>query len=301
MFSGTALCTYRGHSEMVCDIAWSPDGMMIASGSYDQTVQVWSPTTGETLAVREGAGWLGTVTWSPDGTRLASTLESDEGNRVEIWEVQTGKRERLLGEFLGEVGDVSWSPDGLSLAACSWGGEVQMYTVATGEGGVIYTFDNNPGYAYAVDWSFDGAFLAASGDYGMVVVFQRHDWNPLLLLSPQRARVNDLAWLPRRYSLAAGDGNDICIWNVGTGETEAIYQGHTKTVFSVAASPDGHYLASGSGWDQAVHVWDLTTAQHLATFEGYSSQFHALAWSSDSTCLAFATEDDAITVMRVIE
>lgn len=303
MHSRTEICRYRGHSATVCDIAWSPDGTMIASGGDDQTVQIWSPTTGKTLAVREGAGWIGTVAWSPDNTRLASTTSdsTQHKNVVEIWDVHTGARERLVGDFLAEVGDVSWSPDGSSLAACSWDGSVQVYTVATGEGGAIYTFDNNPGYAYAVDWSFDGAFLAASGDYGMVVVFQRHDWSPLLLTSPHRVMIDDLAWLPGRYSLAVSDGKDIRIWDIKTGETEAIYQGHTNVVFALSASPDGHYLASGSGWDHMVYVWDLTTAHPLLTLEGGANQLHAIAWSPDSTCLAFAAEDDAIMVLRVVE
>ena len=102
--------------------------------------------------------------------------------------MQTGRRERLVGDFLGEVGDVSRSPDGLSLAACSWGGEVQVYTVATGEGDVIYAFDNNPGFAYAVDWSFDGTFLAASGDNGTVVVFQAARLEPLASDEPAARR-----------------------------------------------------------------------------------------------------------------
>jgi WD40 repeat protein len=38
---GTLLYTYRGHSNWVRSVAWSPDGKRIASGSDDKTVQVW--------------------------------------------------------------------------------------------------------------------------------------------------------------------------------------------------------------------------------------------------------------------
>ena len=38
---GTPLLTYRGHSNYVYTLAWSPDGSRIASGSEDTTVQVW--------------------------------------------------------------------------------------------------------------------------------------------------------------------------------------------------------------------------------------------------------------------
>ncbi len=45
----TALLTYRGHSDFISAIAWSPNGKYIASGSWDHTVQVWDAQNGATL------------------------------------------------------------------------------------------------------------------------------------------------------------------------------------------------------------------------------------------------------------
>src|SRR5258708_36729749 len=69
----TALYTYRGHSAGVMGVAWSPDGTRLASGSDDNTVQVWDAATGghvytyrgHVVAVRGAA-------WSPHSTRIAS-------------------------------------------------------------------------------------------------------------------------------------------------------------------------------------------------------------------------------------
>ena len=46
---GTTLSTYSAHLNAVGALAWSPDGSLVASASYDKTVQVWDPVTGHRL------------------------------------------------------------------------------------------------------------------------------------------------------------------------------------------------------------------------------------------------------------
>jgi WD40 repeat protein len=82
----TALYTYRGHTDHVVTVAWSPDGTRIASGSNDGTAQVWDAANGGNgYTYRGHVGRVNTVAWSPDGTRIAS---GSADQTVQVWQVQ---------------------------------------------------------------------------------------------------------------------------------------------------------------------------------------------------------------------
>jgi len=152
--SRTESCRYRGHSATVCDIAWSPDGTMIASGSYDQMVQIWGPTTGETLAVREGAGWNSMVAWSPDGSVIASVSQD---HTLQVWECLSGQlRYQQLSAWNRPMLKVAWSPDGTYLAVASSAGE--LLDGRTGE--LIRKFGPRSAGMDRIVWSPKGTHLA---------------------------------------------------------------------------------------------------------------------------------------------
>jgi WD40 repeat protein len=98
------------HGNWINRIAWSPDGRLLASPSYDRTIRIWDAAQGKCVAVLEGhESVVFSVTWSPDGQRLAS-CSADETTR--IWNTKTWKKLTVLGKYESEVLTVVWSPDG---------------------------------------------------------------------------------------------------------------------------------------------------------------------------------------------
>ena len=78
----------------------------------------------------------------------------------------------------------------------------------------------------------------------------------------------------------------------------ATLEGHKQQVFSVAYSPDGKTLASGSN-DKTIKLWDVKTGKERATFEGHTEGVQSVAYSPDGKTLASGGEDKTIKLWDI--
>lgn len=85
--SGKRLRTFSGHRHLVLSLAFSPNGKLLASGSYDETLKLWNPATGALRQSLPVGGWVHSLQFSPDGSRLAGGLHHKE-QALRIWDVE---------------------------------------------------------------------------------------------------------------------------------------------------------------------------------------------------------------------
>ena len=82
----------------------------------------------------------------------------------------------------------------------------------------------------------------------------------------------------------------VRLWDVQSGECVRLFTGHHSTVYSLAFSPDGRSLSSGSE-DGAVMVWDLGSSQRIATLKGHTGPVWSMHYSGEGNVLASGSAD----------
>ena len=103
---------------------------------------------------------------------------------------------------------------------------------------------------------------------------------------------------PDSQVLATAIDQTICLWQVADGRQLAIYHGHQGWVQSLAFSPDGTTLASGSH-DHTIRLWNRQTGQCLKTLRGHTGGVQTLAFSPDGMTLASGSHDHSICLWQL--
>src|SRR5436305_14981266 len=85
---------------------------------------------------------------------------------------------------------------------------------------------------------------------------------------------------------------------VASAQPPSEFKGHTNFVYSVAFSPDGATLATGS-FDNTIKLWDFKTGKEKVTLKGHTSANYCVAFSPDVTLLTSASQDKTIRLWNV--
>ena len=265
--TGEELTFLTGHTGRVLSIAYSPDGLTLASGSEDKTIRFWDTQTGaHKFTLTQHKANVTALAFSPDGSRLVSG--SADGT-VHVWDAYTGNHKSTLpvSPENREAGitALTFSPDGSRFAS-----------------GETHKREQNRHYRHEETtktlrfWEIETRF----GQNQRLETLTHHGGVVSLAFSPDGSK----------FASASTDGT---IYLHSIGETEKTLPGHESGTQVLAFSPDSRTLAGGSK-DGPIYVWDTGTHQHFATLKGHSAIVSSVGFSHDGTTLISESEDGTI-------
>jgi WD40 repeat protein len=292
-----------GHTETVSDVAFSPDGRTLASGSVDRVIRLWDIRAEVERGRRIPALAPDSVrvAFSRDGETLAST---SDGEPVRLWDVATRRElEPPLAGHRGSVIDMAFSPDGETFGSAGLeDNKIRLWDLDSHEQ-IDRTLTGHS--ATALAFSPDGERFVSAG--AETESFEQEIW---LWDVDTRARVAripnasdyvyDLAFRRGgRIVASADDDMLIRLWDLHTEkQIRPALRGHTGSVYIVAFSPDGRMLASGG--DDTIRLWDVRTHREIEPpLSGHTGSVYDLAFSRNGRTLASVGDDRVIRLWDV--
>ncbi|BBX72076.1 nSTAND1 domain-containing NTPase [Mycolicibacterium psychrotolerans] len=259
--------TFRGHDGAVSSVAFTQDGTRIVSGSLDGTVRIWNAVFGLSIPANQGES-VNAVDFSPDNTKVAS---GGVDGTVKLWDTRTAALISTLGQPAAPgdaqhaINRLAYYANGDRIVSVSNDGQVLVWNTETGSATKLDIGPRREGMPVFMQPRMTGVavdpaekYIAAGGFDGLVRLW---DADSLRLLDVMSAQTTNTAGAVVPYQ-----------------------------VWSVAFSPDGAYLATGSGNDRfgdpqnLVQIWDV----HARRADG-----EPLRGASGQTVLAVDFVDDS--------
>jgi WD40 repeat protein len=295
----------EGHGKdllFVTDLAFSPDGQMLASSSIDSKVKLWSTNTGKCWKTFTGKQqWIWSVAFSPDGQTVAS---GGEDSTVNLWNIQTDECRVLPGHH-SWVWSLAFQPiptsslldkgsEGRILASASYDCSVRLWDTDTGE--CLNILQGHQHILTGVDFHPSGKILASSSFDRTIKIWDVETGECLKTLEGHTKEVSCLAFRGDGQILASGSNDrTIKIWNIRTGECLKTLRGHDQGIITVDFATDKNILATGDN-NQVLKLWDVDEGKCVKTWQGYTDFMLTTAISPDGRLLASGSSDKTVRI-----
>nr|MDZ8077109.1 serine/threonine-protein kinase [Nostoc sp. DedQUE01] len=258
----STLTEYSVVSSSVNALAFSPEGNILVSTNDEKNIKLWDLNTKKVIASLLGHSQVvKSVAFSPDGKILAS---ASDDKTIKLWDINTLTEICTLAGHSHAVKSVAFSPDGQILASGSWDKTVKLWNVNSGA--EICTLTGHQLQVNSVAFSSQGQILASASYDRTIRLWQINSQTEFK--------------------------NCPCYTLLG------ILSGHAWAVLTVAFSPDGKILATGSD-DKTIKLWEVYTGQEISTLSAHSWSVIGVAFTADGKTLISASWDKTVKLWRL--
>ncbi|MBI4606528.1 MAG: protein kinase, partial [Planctomycetes bacterium] len=279
--SGREPRALRGHEGEVMEVEFSHAGDVLLSGAWDNTLRLWNPHTGDRLLDAFCSAARHALRFSLDDRLLG--YSSDFRGEVLLWDVARAPALATLhGHARGNKGPfhVDVSPDGRLLASVGFDG-VRLWDLER-----LLELARLPleqGERASAVFHPRGGYIVTSGSRGLFRWPLRRvasEGGAVLQVGPPEGIVTSLA--PRQLEravfsaggshLAVHDGRSVAVLDLDAGTETLLREAHAN-MDTLALSPSGESLATGTWQGAGVRVWSTREGLMVAELPSAGSAF----------------------------
>ncbi|EUC54453.1 vegetative incompatibility protein HET-E-1, putative, partial [Rhizoctonia solani AG-3 Rhs1AP] len=282
-------------------VGHSPDGTLFAIHEYDLQYQISIIDTSSGHKVRslfhKDVGRISRVTFSPDGTRVASgTYDGD------IWVWHIGSEQQVVdsGEHQDSISEITFSHDGAHIVSGSENGIIRVWDAYSGQI-ALPLLVGHPDYVISIAVSFDNTKIVSGSPDHTICVWEMQNGRPVFdPIKRHTGTLHTVDFSPNNSFIVAGCTNMVCVWDSHTGQSLLAPLLHKDSIYSVAISPDSTYIAAGLSGG-TIQIWDVTSGKAISELStGSKSRVNMLTYSADGTRIISHSESNLEMTERLL-
>ncbi len=256
--SGNEMQRFDGHSQSVSNVAFSPDGQFIVTGSQDRRVKLWDLANGEEIRTFSGhEGGITSLNFSPNGQFL---LTSSFDDTARLWDVETGDEIKRFAGHTNGVTEADFSPDVRHVITCSSDKTVRIWSVqdhnsrVIDHGASVGTTSYSPDGAHIITGGRDSTVKfwdTTTGELTRTFVHNIGTITSTAMNADGTTLVtanSDNRLFLRDGKFESSDYRVIWVWNANTGANLLQIAVEGGILSGVILSPDSKTIISENGW-----------------------------------------------------
>jgi WD40 repeat protein len=283
------LASLKGHSDTVDAVAVSPDGTIIATGSFDKTIKLWDAAGKEVRTfggMQAHTGQILAVAFSPKGDQLAS---GSADNTAKIWDIPTSTPSKTFAHS-GAVNRVAVAADGKTFALAGADGVIKIFPQGEEKGAI--ELKGHVGAVKSVAFAANNSALVSIGADKTL-----RFWNPTdgKAIAKYDAGTADLVALAVNNAAAYTTSADgvLRFWQMPPPAMPKSPAPAKDAITHFAMTADGG-TALYASTDKTATLVLLATGTPTATYAGSKSEIAAIALAADQNTIAAGGTDGSV-------
>ena len=282
--------TFKGHTDWVLTLAFSPNSRWLATAGQDRTIQVWDTRSGRLSGTLRGQNAvIHAIAFSPDGKQIAS---AGLDGTVRLWDFASSRQTGGMRGPGGPLYSLAISPDGKYLAAGGRDRTVYVWNLASGER--IHVLEGHVGDINAALFSADGRWLISASTDKTARVWDMNGGSLHATLGGHHDRVMAVSISADGKWLATGDArNTIRLWDASSFSFLRNINEINAAILSLSLSPDGRWLAVGTS-GTATYLIETANGNIVRTLHGHADYVQVVSYAPDGQHLATGSRDRTV-------